>query len=207
MTKTITVDARGDQCPIPVVKAKKAMGELPRGGVVKVLVDNEIAVQNLTKLGRHQSMEVSSRKLGEAEFEVMMTFEGENLQKEMTEEREEVCIPDRRGNTVVAVGSAVMGTGDDRLGEVLMKGFLYAVSQLEELPDTILFYNGGAMLTTEGSQSLEDLRNLEAQGVKIRTCGTCLDYYQRKDKLQVGEVTNMYEIVETLASAGKVIRP
>ena len=88
-----------------------------------------------------------------------------------------------------------------------MKGFLYAVSQLEELPDTILFYNGGAMLTTEGSQSLEDLRNLEAQGVKIRTCGTCLDYYQRKDKLQVGEVTNMYEIVETLASAGKVIRP
>lgn len=116
-------------------------------------------------------------------------------------------MPDARGDTVVAVGSAVMGSGDDQLGAVLMKGFLYALSQMDRLPDTILFYNGGARLTTEGSQSLEDLRNLEAQGVKIRTCGTCLDFYRLKEKLQVGEVTNMYEIAETLAAAGKVIRP
>ena len=205
MAKMITVDARGDQCPIPVVKAKQALGQLPGGGLVRVLVDNEIAVQNLTKLGRHQSMEVQSRKLKEKEFEVVIA--SDKAMVPQPEPEAEACMPDARGDTVVAVGSAVMGSGDDQLGAVLMKGFLYALSQMDRLPDTILFYNGGARLTTEGSQSLEDLRNLEAQGVKIRTCGTCLDFYRLKEKLQVGEVTNMYEIAETLAAAGKVIRP
>ncbi len=205
MAKMITVDARGDQCPIPVVKAKQALGQLPEGGLVRVLVDNEIAVQNLTKLGRHQSMEVQSRKLKEKEFEVVIT--SDKAMVPQPEPEAKTCMPDARGDTVVAVGSAVMGSGDDQLGAVLMKGFLYALSQMDRLPDTILFYNGGARLTTEGSQSLEDLRNLEAQGVKIRTCGTCLDFYRLKEKLQVGEVTNMYEIAETLAAAGKVIRP
>ena len=88
-----------------------------------------------------------------------------------------------------------------------MKGFLYAVSQLPELPGTILFYNGGAHLTVEGSDSLEDLRNMEAQGVEILTCGTCLNFYGLTEKLAVGGVTNMYAIVEKLAGASKVIRP
>ena len=100
-----------------------------------------------------------------------------------------------------------MGVGNDELGKVLIKGFLYAVSQLEELPKTILFYNGGATLTTEGSASLEDLKNMEAQGVTIKTCGTCLDYYGLKDKLQVGTITNMYDIVETMDKAAHIIRP
>ena len=88
-----------------------------------------------------------------------------------------------------------------------MKGFLFAVTQLEKLPKTMLFYNGGATLTTEGSDSLEDLKSLEAQGVEIKTCGTCLNYYGLTDKLQVGEVTNMYDIVEILAKAAKVVKP
>ena len=88
-----------------------------------------------------------------------------------------------------------------------MKGFIFAVSQLEELPKTMLFYNGGARLTAEGSDSLADLKEMEAQGVQIMTCGTCLDYYGLKEKLQVGSVTNMYSIVETMNGARKVIRP
>ena len=88
-----------------------------------------------------------------------------------------------------------------------MKGFLFAVGQLPQLPKTMLFYNGGARLTTEGSDSLEDLKKLEAQGVEILTCGTCLNYYGRTEKLAVGGVTNMYTIVEKLAGAGKVIKP
>ncbi len=81
------------------------------------------------------------------------------------------------------------------------------MTQLEQLPKTMLFYNGGATLTTEGSDSLEDLKSLEAQGVEILTCGTCLDYYGLKDKLAVGGVTNMYSIVEAMAGAGRIIRP
>ena len=88
-----------------------------------------------------------------------------------------------------------------------MKGFIYALSQQEELPSTILFYNGGAKLTTEGSLSLEDLKSMEAQGVQILTCGTCLNYYGLSEKLAVGSVTNMYSIVEALANADKVIKP
>ena len=87
-----------------------------------------------------------------------------------------------------------------------MKGFIYALSQLDELPQTILFYNGGATLTTEDSASLEDLKTMEAQGVEILTCGTCLDYYGLKDKLAVGSVTNMYTIVEKLNNADKIIK-
>ena len=100
-----------------------------------------------------------------------------------------------------------MGEGKEDLGKVLIKGFIFALTQLEELPKTILFYNGGAKITTEGSESLEDLKTLEAQGVEIMTCGTCLDYYGLKEKLQVGTVTNMYSIVETMNNADKILRP
>ena len=116
-------------------------------------------------------------------------------------------MPDARGDVVVAVGSSAMGQGNDELGATLMKGFLFAVSQLPKLPKTILFYNGGAKLTTEGSASLEDLKKLEAQGVEVLTCGTCLNYYGLTEKLAVGGVTNMYAIVEKLAAASHVIRP
>ena len=114
---------------------------------------------------------------------------------------------DSKGDYIVVVPSATMGIGNDELGKVLIKGFIYAITQMETLPSKILFYNGGATITTEGSASLEDLKSLEAQGVEILTCGTCLDYYGVKDKLAVGSVTNMYVIVESMAKAGKVIRP
>lgn len=120
---------------------------------------------------------------------------------------ETVCAPDARGDLVVAVGSNCMGNGEETLGKTLMKGFLYAVSQLPTLPKTILFYNSGAYLTCTGSDSLEDLKFMEAQGVEIRTCGTCLDFYKLKETLAVGSITNMYAIAETLAAAGKVIKP
>ena len=100
-----------------------------------------------------------------------------------------------------------MGSGNDELGKVLIKGFIFAVTQLDELPEQMLFYNGGAVLTCEEADTLEDLKNLEAQGVEILTCGTCLDYYGLKEKLQVGSVTNMYAIVEAMSRADEIIRP
>ena len=108
---------------------------------------------------------------------------------------------------LVAVDTDVMGRGSEELGRTLMKGFLFAVSQLPVLPKTMLFYNGGAHLTVEGSACLEDLKNLEAQGVEILTCGTCLNHYGLTDKLAVGGVTNMYEIVERMESAGHIVKP
>ncbi len=200
----ITVNAMGDNCPIPVIKTKKAMQEVNGPETIEVLVDNEIAVQNVTKMAQAAGAQAASAKLGDKEYKVTITMNGAPA---VSVEDETVCQADSRTDTVVVIASDRMGNGNDDLGKVLIKGFIFAVSQLDQLPKTMLFYNGGAVLTCEGSDSLEDLKSLEAQGVEIMTCGTCLDYYQLKDKLAVGTVTNMYSIVEAMAGAGKIIRP
>lgn len=199
----ITVNAMGDNCPIPVIKTKKAMAALTGPETIEVLVDNEIAVQNVTKMASSSGGKVTSEKLGDAQYKVTIKMEGAPA----ADEAEAACASDAGDNTVVVVSSDRMGSGNDELGKVLIKGFIFAVTQLDTLPKTMLFYNGGATLTTEGSDSLEDLKSLEAQGVEIMTCGTCLDYYGLKDKLAVGTVTNMYSIVETMAKAGRIVRP
>ena len=204
MEKTV-VDARGEQCPIPVVKASKAIAGMNGQGELAVHVDNETAVQNLLRMASGKGFAAKSERLEEKHF--LVTVVVDSAAPADAPEAEPLCRPDRRGGYVVAVDTAVMGRGSDELGATLMKGFLYALAQQEELPETILFYNGGARLTTEGSASAEDLKTMEAQGVEILTCGTCLDYYGLKDKLLVGGVTNMYAIVEKLAKASKVIKP
>ena len=201
----ITVNAMGDQCPIPVVKTIKAIGRMSEAGTVETLVDNAVAVQNLTKLAKSKGLAVSSEKLEEKRFVVRIAVEDPSAVQGDTADVS--CQLDARKNTVAVFDAKVMGRGDDALGETLMKGFIYALSQLEELPSTMLFYNGGAQLTVEGSVSLEDLKSMEAQGVEILTCGTCLNFYGLGDKLAVGSVTNMYTIVEKLSAADKIIRP
>ncbi len=209
----IKVDAMGDTCPIPVVKTKNAIKELNGSGEVMTLVDNEIAVQNLTKMANQKGYGVKSQKLGEGQYEVIMTISADGASTaaesvEAAEEEQTVCYPDaRKKNTVVVLSSSTMGNGDDELGAILMKGFIYALSQQEELPTTILMYNGGAKISCEESPSLEDLKSLEAQGVEILTCGTCLNHYGLTDKLKVGEVTNMYVIAEKMTQADLIVKP
>lgn len=198
----IKVNAIGDNCPIPVIKTKKAMQEVTGDETIEVLVDNEIAVRNVTKMAMSAGASASSEKTAEKEFKITILMNGAVKMEEET-----ACVPDRKENTVVVFASDRMGSGNDELGKVLIKGFIFAVTQLEKLPKTMLFYNGGATLTAEGSDSLEDLKSLEAQGVEILTCGTCLNYYGLTEKLQVGSVTNMYTIVEKMAEADKIVKP
>ena len=203
----LKVNAMGDTCPIPVVKTKEAIRQLGAdGGVVETLVDNDIAVQNLTKMANQKGYGVESEKLGENEYRVTMTVgAGADLP---AESEETVCmVPAGQKNTVVVVAADHMGEGEGELGKNLLKAFLYALSQQERLPRTILFYNGGAALTCEGSAMLEDLKALEAQGVEILTCGTCLNFYGLTEQLAVGGVTNMYVIAEKMLTAGNVVKP
>lgn len=210
------VDAMGDACPIPVVKTKKAIEALETSDIVQTLVDNEIAVQNLTKMAQQKNFPVQSEKLGEGEYKVTITVDDPAAAKgagpDGNEGQEYACpVPSagRKVNTVVAVTSPFMGTGDDKLGAMLIKGFFFALTQQDELPDSILFYNGGVKLSTEGADPdiLSDIRKMEEQGVQILSCGTCLNFYGLSEKLAVGSVTNMYEIVEKLSKAGRIIRP
>lgn len=229
----IKVNAMGDVCPIPVIKTKNAIKEMAEGGVVEVLVDNEIAVQNLTKMAKQKQYDCRSEKIAENEYKVTITVPGTattagtvpgaeasaaagtgeeaaTAEPAAASKAEEAisCMPDsRRKKKLVVLRSGKMGEGSDELGTALMKSFIYALTELEELPETILLYNGGAYLSCEGSDSLEDLKSLEAQGVEIMTCGTCLNYYGIADRLAVGSVTNMYAIAEKMAEADTIICP
>ena len=204
------LDERGKQCPLPVIEAKKALEASAPGEKVEVVVDNEIAVQNLSKMADHKGLAVCSEKTGEREFLVTITAgEGNGETAQTPSAAEEVtCTPDgRRKGMVVVLSSNQMGQGDEVLGKLLMKGFVFALTQQDMLPETILLYNSGAFLSCEGSDNLEDLKTLEAQGVEILTCGTCLNHYGIAEKRQVGGVTNMYEIVEKMTKASVVVRP
>ena len=200
------IDCKGMACPLPVVNAKKASEELKAGDVLTVLVDNEIAVQNLTRFGEHKGYSVTAEKKAEKEYAVIMTVSGEAAEE--TKEEEIACVLDsRRKGMLVVLSANVMGTGEAKLGTSLMKAFVFALTKQDQLPDTILCYNTGAYLTCEGVDTLEDLKLLESEGVTILTCGTCLDFYGLKEKLAVGGVTNMYDIVERMENAAQIIKP
>lgn len=199
------IDCRGQACPLPVVNAKKAAEAMNTGDVLTVLVDNEIAVQNLSRFAEHKGFGVSAEKKGDREYAVVMNISGAAAD---AKEEEVACVMDsRRKGMLVVLSGNVMGTGDSRLGTSLMKAFVFALTKQDQLPDTILCYNTGAYLTCEGADTLEDLKLLESEGVTILTCGTCLDFYGLKEKLAVGGVTNMYDIVERMENAAQIIKP
>ncbi len=201
----IKVNAIGDTCPVPLIKAKKAIEQLNGSGQVEILVDDEIAVQNLTKMAVQKKYAVKSTKLDDGTYQVLMSV-GQDI-SEVDEIKEINCNIDNNQETVVVISSRYMGDGEEELGKVLMKGFIYSLTQLDILPRTIIFYNSGAFITCEESEQLEDLRYLETQGVEILTCGTCMNYYKLEGNLKVGSVTNMYVICEKMMSAGKVVKP
>ena len=196
----LVIDAMGDKCPVPVVKAKKALGTMDTG-TVEVHVDNETSVTNLKSLAKSLGCEVSDKTVAEgAEYHVFIT------KTEASASAEEVASSTEK-KRVVVISSQVMGSGDDTLGASLMKAFIFSLTQQDALPDTVLFYNGGAHLTCEGSPCLEDLEALEKADVEILTCGTCLKHYGLDDKLAIGGVTNMYVIADKQLKADVVVRP
>lgn len=200
------VDARGKQCPIPVVETKKVLATMNTGDSVVVSVDNPIAVQNLLKMASQKHLAAQTETLAPDHYHVILALTEDSLSATQAQS-ETVCIPDARQNIVVVLSSDEMGSGDSVLGKALMKAFVYALTEQDQLPSTILLYNGGAKLSIEGAATLADLQLLESQGVEVLTCGTCLNHYGIADQLAVGSVTNMYAIAEKLMQAGKVVRP
>jgi selenium metabolism protein YedF len=197
------VDARGLACPLPVINTKNEISNMNEGEDVEVIVDNDIAVQNLTKFSNVRNYTVSANKVSDDEYHVVITVG----KKEVVEEKEEECVPQMKNNDLVVLSTNKMGHGNDELGKTLMKAFIFALTKQDQFPKTILLYNSGAFLSCEGSDSLEDLKLLEANGVEIMTCGTCLNFYELSEKLAVGSVTNMYDIVEKMQKASKIIKP
>ena len=219
----IIVDARGKACPQPVIETRNAIRE--HGAPVITLVDNDIARQNVEKMAAQMGLAAATDILDDGTFRLVLQpvsaevlgsvlggsepAAGSNMTPGM-----QTCmpcaapvLPPQAGPTVVVLSSDCMGTGDDVLGRALMKSFVYALTQLESAPDTVLLYNGGARLSVAGAETVPDLKLLAENGCEILTCGTCLNHYGLTEQLAVGEATNMYVIAEKLAAAGKVIRP
>lgn len=193
------INAIGDACPLPVIKTKKGLAEIEQGKL-EVLVDNEAAAQNIRRFAESEGCQCDvSHK--EGIFHITL-LKGTSQQCDPSSSRETSA-----DKTVVVLSSDTMGVGDDELGRILMKGFIFTLTQLEALPHTILIYNSGAKLSVHGSSSLEDLITLEKAGVAVMTCGTCLNHFGIAEQLGVGEVTNMYRIVEEMRDATRILRP
>ena len=186
MTKEI--DARGMDCPRPVILTKKELDTM-KENTLTTIVDNEVAKENISKLASSlgYKFEVEEK---DGDFYINIIKDGERV--------EEVKLDDKLKNMTIGFSSDMMGSGDEQLGKILMKSFIYTVSETQPYPSTIVFYNTGVRLTTEGSEVLDDLINLEEAGVEIISCGTCLDFLDLKGKLKIGSISNMYTIYEKL---------
>ncbi len=192
----IKINAIGIDCPKPVIMAKKELDNITEGSV-EILADNYVCVQNLIKLAESSGYEHEYVQESMDRFVVTINKSG------ASEEAEAISTEPINDDFTIAIGNRYYGSGNDELGEILMKSFIYTVSETEPLPKTIVFYNSGVYLTVKGSPVLDDIRALLDAGVEIISCGTCLDFFGLKEELEVGEISNMYTIYEAIKNAGR----
>lgn len=199
----VNVDAKGLACPMPVIKTKNALEQI-ESGIVEVVVSDNVPKENVLKFAR--SVNCKAEIIKEEKDEIVIRISKENGTKFDIADEDITCdveIP--KGKEVIAIMSNRIGSGNDELGAVLIKGFLFTLTESKPLPKSVLFLNGGVELTTKNEATVEHIKKLEDLGVEILSCGTCLDYYGLKEELKVGTVTNMYTIVEEMKAASKVI--
>ena len=192
----IEVNAVGLACPKPVINTKKELDKIDNG-IVVVTVDNDIAKQNILKLSN--SLNCESKIIKEEKDLISIEIKkGENviIEEKKQDELEDKCI---------FISSDKIGNGNDELGAILMKGFIYTLTESKPYPKSILLVNSGVKLTTENYDTVGNLKILEEAGVEILSCGTCLDYYGLKESLKLGSVTNMYTIVDIMKNSLQTI--
>jgi selenium metabolism protein YedF len=189
---TETLDCRGLSCPMPVVEAKKKLTQM-QGGMLNVLDDNETAKNNLLKLAGSLDLAAVARE-EQGVFAVTVLLDDKKDSNKAD-----------NGKIAFLITADSMGRGDEELGKLLMKSFFYALAESDRLPESVSLVNSAVTLACDGSPALESLEKLASRGVAVYSCGLCLDYYLLKEKLRVGEVTNMYTIVEQLTSGQALI--
>ena len=192
------IDAKGKACPMPVIMAKK---EIDAGvKFFEIEVDNKIAVENLKKLANSQGFTTTIEE-NNGNFKVNFSNGCEECEEVLAKVEGKKPL----GNWSIFVNKEIIGAGNEELGQSLMKMFLYTISEGEDLPKSILFMNGGVKVPTLNEQAVEHLKVLQEKGVELLVCGACLNFYGLEDKLEVGKISNMYDITNAMKEAYKVI--
>lgn len=199
-----TVDARGQLCPRPLILAKKALNDPATGPEFILLIDNATARENVERFLADNGVPFRTAQKG-SEYHLTVSRSGTAI----TADTAAYCppSPSATGDHMVCITGETMGRGDEALGAILMKGFVNTIKEIEPLPRRIVFYNGGVKLAIEGSPLLPALKELESRGVELLICGTCADFYKVKERVAVGRISNMYDILGALTGASKVVCP
>lgn len=207
-----TLDMRGQACPIPVVKTRKHLLSHPGQEEVRVILDNMASCENVARMARTMGWEARVEDGQNEEFHLILSGGQEGPGEAggaagaggPADADQESC--GTPSQVVVLVAGDTFGQGDPELGSILMRAFIKTVRELVPRPVCLIFLNSGVRITTEGSPVIETLQELETSGIEILSCGTCLDFYHLKEKLAVGQGSNMYEIASRLVGADRVVR-
>jgi selenium metabolism protein YedF len=198
-----TVDARGQLCPKPLILTKQALKDNAVGAAIAVLMDNETSCQNVERFLRDNGMTPQLSREG-GEFILRFTKTAPDL---TVPDAASYCVPARPGcDFVVALSSDTIGS-DEALGRKLVQSLLTTLKAIEPLPTHLILYSRGVLLAMEGAATLPDLQAIAQRGVAIRLCGTCVDHYDMKQAVRVGEIANMLTLVELQLAASKVLKP
>lgn len=193
------VDARGLSCPQPVILTRRAMAE---SAVVTTIVNSETSLNNVRRMAERAGWRVAVHTDG-AEHTLYISdaaAAAEEPSNASASGDRPAAVP-----LVLVVSEDKMGRGPAELGDILVRSFFYSLGEIDHRPQTVIFLNTGVRLVIEGSPIVENLGALAEQGVSLLACGTCLDYFDLRDQLAVGRISNMYDIAETMMSAGKVV--
>ncbi len=201
---TVELDCKGLPCPQPVIQTKEA---LERGaGNIKVIVDNKASRENIARFAQSRNCDVTIQNLASGCY--LLTLDAAKASDTQHFDPSEYdCAVPAGGGLVYVIASDSMGRGSDELGWALLQTYIQTLEKIEPLPRKILFYNAGVKLLTEGSGALDALQKLQQRGVDLLACGTCLDYFKLKSALQVGSISNMYEIMTSMSEADRVVSP
>jgi len=191
-----TIDCRNQQCPQPVIQTRQAMLAEPEA-MLQVLVDDQVCQDNVSRLAK--TLGYGTKVIAGAEGILLELTPGEHTAENHQKDQ-------KVGPTIIFIGSDQMGHGDAKLGQILMKNFIFTLTESDSTPDAIYCVNSGVKLTIGGSDVIEPLENLASQGVDIASCGLCLEFFDAKDSLMVGRISNMLELINALEGAGNIIR-
>lgn len=188
------INCKGLKCPQPVINTKKYFDSI-EDGQATIIVDNEVSKNNVSKFAESNGYKNEVIEI-DGLYHIRITKEACTCKPMSFNEKK----------LTILVSNDKLGLGDDKLGTTLMKSYFYALSESDIIPSELIFLNAGVKLTAQGSDCLESIKKLKERGVNVLSCGTCLDFYDLKEKLAVGEITNMYTIIEKMNTSDKTIK-